>query len=70
MFSTIRAKFSLIFIIFAVALAIMAITNATQSQNQLEQIHELSRQFNPAISSIINGDRDLYQVKFFCLVVN
>ncbi|MGP1832024.1 methyl-accepting chemotaxis protein [Shewanella frigidimarina] len=61
MFSTIRAKFSLIFIIFAVAIAITAITNATQSQNQLEQIHELSRQFNPAISSIINGDRDLYQ---------
>ena len=61
MFSTIRAKFSLIFIIFAVAVAIMAITNATQSQNQLEKIHELSRQFNPAISSIINGDRDLYQ---------
>ncbi|QYJ79591.1 methyl-accepting chemotaxis protein [Shewanella acanthi] len=63
MFNSIRVKFSLMFIVMASALIIMAITDAMQSRTTLKQMQEFSHQFNPAISAILNADRDLYQAQ-------
>ncbi|MDV5389056.1 methyl-accepting chemotaxis protein [Shewanella xiamenensis] len=63
MFNSIRVKFSLMFAIMATALIVMAITDATQSRSTLKQMQEFSQLFNPAISAILNADRDLYQAQ-------
>ena len=63
MFNSIRVKFSLMFAIMAAALIIMAITDATQSRATVKQMQEFSQLFNPAISAILNADRDLYQAQ-------
>lgn len=63
MFNSIRIKFSLMFAIMAAALIIMAITDATQSRATVKQMQEFSQLFNPAISAILNADRDLYQAQ-------
>ncbi|MCL1088222.1 methyl-accepting chemotaxis protein [Shewanella profunda] len=63
MFNSIRVKFSLMFIIMATALIVMAITGAMQNRATLKQMQEFSQQFNPAISAILNADRDLYQAQ-------
>ncbi|MBW0295152.1 methyl-accepting chemotaxis protein [Shewanella xiamenensis] len=63
MFNSIRVKFSLMFAIMATALIVMAITDAMQSRSTLKQMQEFSQLFNPAISAILNADRDLYQAQ-------
>ncbi|PIW62690.1 methyl-accepting chemotaxis protein [Shewanella sp. CG12_big_fil_rev_8_21_14_0_65_47_15] len=63
MFNSIRVKFSLMFAIMATALIVMAITDAMQSRTTLKQMQEFSQLFNPAISAILNADRDLYQAQ-------
>ena len=63
MFNSIRVKFSLMFIVMATALIVMAITDAMQSRATLKQMQEFSQLFNPAISAILNADRDLYQAQ-------
>lgn len=51
------------FIIMAAALIVVAITDAVQSRLILAQMQEFSQKFNPAISAILNADRDLYQAQ-------
>lgn len=63
MFNSIRVKFSLMFIIMAVVLIVIAITGAMQNRSTLKQMQEFSQLFNPAISAILNADRDLYQAQ-------
>lgn len=63
MFSSIRVKFSLMLIVMAMALIVMAITDAMQSRATIKQMQEFSQLFNPAISAILNADRDLYQAQ-------
>lgn len=63
MFNSIRVKFSLMFAIMATALIVMAITDAMQSRSTIKQMQEFSQLFNPAISAILNADRDLYQAQ-------
>ncbi|PWF62943.1 methyl-accepting chemotaxis protein [Shewanella sp. BC20] len=63
MFNSIRVKFSLMFAIMATALIVMAVTDAMQSRTTLKQMQEFSQLFNPAISAILNADRDLYQAQ-------
>lgn len=63
MFNSIRVKFSLMFAIMATALIVMAVTDAMQNRTTLKQMQEFSQRFNPAISAILNADRDLYQAQ-------
>lgn len=63
MFNSIRVKFSLMFIIMAVVLIVIAVTGAMQNRSTLKQMQEFSQLFNPAISAILNADRDLYQAQ-------
>lgn len=63
MFNSIRVKFSLMFAIMATALIVMAVTDAMQSRATVKQMQEFSQLFNPAISAILNADRDLYQAQ-------
>lgn len=63
MFNSIRVKFSLMFAIMATALIVMAVTDAIQSRATVKQMQEFSQLFNPAISAILNADRDLYQAQ-------
>ena len=63
MFNSIRVKFSLMFAIMATALIVMAMTDAMQNRTTLKQMQEFSQRFNPAISAILNADRDLYQAQ-------
>ncbi|MDH0447516.1 methyl-accepting chemotaxis protein [Shewanella sp. GD04112] len=63
MFNSIRVKFSLMFAIMATALIMMAVTDAMQNRTTLKQMQEFSQRFNPAISAILNADRDLYQAQ-------
>ena len=63
MFNSIRVKFSLMFAIMATALIVMAVTYAMQSRATVKQMQEFSQLFNPAISAILNADRDLYQAQ-------
>ncbi|MFB2684448.1 methyl-accepting chemotaxis protein [Shewanella mangrovisoli] len=63
MFNSIRVKFSLMFAIMATALIVMAVTDAMQNRTTLKQMQEFSQRFKPAISAILNADRDLYQAQ-------
>ena len=63
MFRSIRIKFSLMFVIIAIALISLSIADALRSRLILGQMQEFSQKFNPAISAILNADRDLYQAQ-------
>lgn len=63
MLQSIRARFSLMFIAIALLLVAITLFDALRNQRILEQLTEFSQNFNPATSAILNGDRDLHQVK-------
>ncbi len=58
---SIRFKYSAAFTAVALIMAITGIVSFNLINTQRDALAEFSQQFNPAISAIINADRDLYQ---------
>lgn len=62
-FGRIRVKYAVAFIGVALALLLVAIVDALLVNTVRERMLAFSGVFNPAVSAVLNGDRDLYQAR-------
>jgi len=62
-FGRIRVKYAVAFIGVALALLLVAIVDALLVNAVRERMLAFSGVFNPAVSAVLNGDRDLYQAR-------
>ena len=62
-FQTIRFKYTTAFTAVALIMAITGMISFKLINTQKDALVEFSQQFNPAISAVINADRDLYQAR-------
>ena len=62
-FGRIRVKYAVAFIGVALALLLVAMVDAMLVNTVRERMLAFSGVFNPAVSAVLNGDRDLYQAR-------
>ncbi len=62
-FGKIRIKYALAFIGVALAVLLVAVVDALLVNTVRERMLAFSGVFNPAVSAVLNGDRDLYQAR-------
>lgn len=59
----INVKYSLAFILVALALLAVVVVESLLVQTMRERMKAFSGSFNPAVSAVLNADRDLYQAR-------
>ncbi|QSX42474.1 methyl-accepting chemotaxis protein [Shewanella cyperi] len=63
MFTSLRTRFSLLFIVLTLSLLLLSVIDEWRSNHTARLATALGTQFNPAISAVLNADRDLYQAR-------
>ncbi|QSX32005.1 methyl-accepting chemotaxis protein [Shewanella avicenniae] len=63
MFNSLRSRFTVLFSALAVALILLAVVDRFRAGKEEDALDQVGQKFNPAISAILNADRDLYQAK-------